>query len=47
MEINRAEAVVLIRVINRYLEEHPDGESAAAVRQLLERLQEFVGEIKL
>lgn len=39
MELTYYEKMVLIRVLNRYLQEHADGESAPEVRKLLERLK--------
>lgn len=43
MELSYNEKMVLIRVLNRYLEDYPNGESAPESRKLLERLKAETG----
>lgn len=42
MEITYEAAVILIRIINRYLDDHPDGESATQAREILAELKTIV-----
>lgn len=39
MKVEYRTAIVLVRTLNQWLEEHPDGENAEEVQRIVERLK--------